>query len=169
MDKLYKYWLYYINDELYAYTDRKEYAKSFESFRNMKKFHRIKKEINKDTVNMLAKEYQTQYLQKHTLKTYKDKKWIDIEIILTESEHLTITSIGMVESYEGISSFCFVNPFIFNDEILNALTILNYVSIYQSLSNDLPKGIKSKNPIECMEDMKIDELGIFIETYGYTI
>ena len=50
-----KYWLYYLKDEedtrLYAYTDNKEFAKSFEQERDMKLFTRVKKKISKEEVN----------------------------------------------------------------------------------------------------------------------
>ena len=56
MNRLYKYWIYYIkndNDtppELYAYTDDKSLAKEFEISRDMNRFIKVKKELSKEEV-----------------------------------------------------------------------------------------------------------------------
>ena len=45
IDKLYKYWIFYKDNEIYAYTDSKEYAKRFMEERNMKLFQKKKVKI----------------------------------------------------------------------------------------------------------------------------
>ena len=55
MTKTYKYWFYYLDGELYAYTDKKEYAKIFEEERDMTKFTKRKEEITREELNFLAK------------------------------------------------------------------------------------------------------------------
>lgn len=163
-EKLYKYWLYYKDNELYAYTDNKEYAEKFEEFRNMDLFTRVKKRITKDDVNYLAMEFQGSYLMSNTYKGYntKNKKYYNIEIITTEIESLNVGNKKVYMENAGLYHNCVIDPYYFNNKLMVALKNIGYFSVYA-----VYKGI-DEYPFE-LNIPKIDEISLFVYFYGNTI
>ena len=132
MNKMYKYYLYYFNDELYAYTDNKEYAKEFEKIRDMKKFIRIKREITREDVNILAGEEQGKYLVSQTFTIYDEERmsWFESEFIITQLERTGINNIAVQVMNEDLYKYCWDSPpSIVNDKIINALKKYSQISI----------------------------------------
>lgn len=164
-----KYWIYYLRDgtdnEIYAYTDNKEYAELFELDRNMSMFTCIKKKIGIDEINFLAREYQNCYLKEMKMRIFdKSKsKWINAVYITTVSEYLTVTtaSISLIES--DIYEHCWYNPGIFKKNIFKALEVIEYNNVYRQITSN----VYDDNETEI--NIKPDMLGIFLYYYGKTM
>lgn len=156
-----KYWLYYLkeNNEIYAYTDNKEYAKLFENDRDMTLFNKIKKEISKNEINYLAREYQNCYLKDVSLKIFdkSKQKWFDGNIIMTGEEYLSVTSAEIQLMEVELYQHCWDNPIKFKDKIIKALEILEYNNVYRSI-------VSTDENIKI--NIKVDPLGIFLHYYG---
>ena len=143
-DISYKYWFFYIKPEylhlvcteesdslLYAYTNNKEYAKIFQTQRNMNKFFMLKREIKKDEVNYLAKNFTREFLVKKEVKTKSNgigSKVITCDLIITETEYNIIYTscyrVLMVDMWKS----AWTNPYIFKNkyvELLNKIGIVN--------------------------------------------
>lgn len=162
--KKYKYWIYYLksSNEIYAYTDNKVYAKSFENVRDMKMFNKVKKNLTKEEVNYLAREYQSNILKIFEYKTSnKNNSIISVTMVSTMIEHLTVTSQATRLICCDIYQYCILEPEMFNDKIYNALNILNYNKLYEHITN--PKASLNNISIE------VDELAIFINNFGKSI
>ena len=162
-----KYWLYYLIDdetqELYAYTDIREYHKIFELDRNMKVFKKVKKILNREEINFLAKRYKGKYLTKTDLDVYDKKRleWITIPFVLTEIEMLNVGNLAIsLDNMHGIIDKVTIDPRIFKKEILRALDILCYVNLYNEYVND----IGMYNKMNCK--ISADVFGVFIRLYG---
>lgn len=166
--KKYKYWIYYHkkSNSLYAYTDNKKYAKEFEKMRDMEKFDIVSEEIDQNTLNYLAKNYQGKYLKKIPIKIYdmKNKLWFDSDIIVTIDESLGIQNASTHLMYETLYKYCWDNPYIFKDKIIKALDILEYTKVYNHILNGSFYPEEDNNI-----KIKPDELGIFIHYYGKTL
>ena len=170
MVKMYKYWIYYLNEEIYAYTDNKEYAKIFESNRNMKLFKKVKMEISKEGVNYLAKEFQEAVLVNMPIDIY-DKEthtWIKSNIIVTNMEKITILNVSIQIMNEDLYKFCWFSPYPFNNKIIKALHILEYDKINSILTNSKLDQF-SDDYYDDEINIKADMLGIFIHYYGRTL
>lgn len=166
--KEYKYWIYYFKDtnEIYAYTDNKKYAKEFELDRNMDKFIKIRKDILPEEVNYLARHYQGKYLTKAKIKIYDKKtmKWFDSFLIMTLEEEITVQNKSVQLLYDSIYTYCWQDPYVFNEKIYKALDKLEYVNIYNQISS-----AQSNCYIENEIKLKPDELGIFVHYYAHTL
>ena len=163
-----KYWLYYLkldneDTELYAYTDNKEFAKSFERERDMSLFNKVKKKLSKGELNYLAREYQNCYLKKVEMKMYDKKNhiWLYGDFVMSTTEHLTVTSSAIKLSECDIYRYCWFNPYIFKDNIIKSLEILEYANIYRHNESNDYKSHKI--------NLKPDELGIFLHYFGKTM
>lgn len=162
----YTYWIYYHDNEIYAYTDNKSYAEQFEDFRDMKKFKRVKKELSKEEVNYLAKEYQCLYLKEYSFDVY-DKENEDnypFEIVITSMEEINVNN-NTMQVRVNLSTDTFdLNPKYFNKDIQKALYIIGYLTIYEE--NQLPfQNDSLENRIVPVPD----QLSIFISLYGWSI
>ena len=171
MCKTYKYWLYYYDDELYAYTDNKSYAKSFERDRDMNKFIKRKKEITREDVNMLAREEQDKYLLSNKIDIYNKEKmtWFEAEFVMTQMERTTINNIAVQVMNEDLYKYCWNTPFIFNNKIIKALELLQYNTLHRQLTYSTRSG---EYPAEFCDEIihiKPDMLGIFLHYFGKTM
>lgn len=166
--KTYKYWFYYLKktNELYAYTDNKNYAKEFENMRNMKKFKRVVDDISTDELRQLVEEYKNKYLIKTKMDVYdkNSKEWFKQDIILTSVESITIQNTEAHLLYKNIYSNCWDDPYIFKSKVHKALETLEYVNVYQNYIM-AHSGLYQEDEL----NIKIDKLGIFIRCYGKTL
>lgn len=164
MNKI-KYWIYYIKDKdvPYAYTDNKDYAKAFEQNRDMDMFKRIKKDISKQEINRLAREYQNGLLTKVDLDVYDkaNESWFTWTFIMTADEYfsLTLAEVQLMESF--LYKHCWEHPGKFKNKIIKALEVLEYNNVNRYLS------LKSDTNVEIR--VKPDLLGIFLHYYGKTM
>lgn len=168
-DKLYKYWFFYSKDtnEIYAYTDNKNLADGFEKQRDMNKFIKIKKKISRSLVNDLAKDYNGEYLLDKYLRSYDhDTKEVnDCNIIMTNIEWITVSSIGFSFVNEDIYKYCWLSPYVFNDDVFNALKYIGY----NDLHNVLVRTVEDDNTNDPYDYIMADDLGIFLKYYGKTM
>jgi hypothetical protein len=162
--KKYKYWIYYLKstNEIYAYTDNKDYAKSFENMRDMKMFIKVKKNLTKEEVNYLAREFQSNILKMYEYKTVnKNQTIVMVSIVSTMIENITVNSQSTRLICCDLYTYCEINPEFFNSKIKKALTVLGYCNLYEYVSetdSDLTK-----------INIEVDELAIFIHNYGKSI
>ena len=165
MNMNFEYWIYIYKKEniIYAYTDNKKYSKLFEENRNMDSFKRIHRYITQEDVNYLARNSQGCYLKKSVLKGYnKDiNKWEEYDLVMTESECITIQNAGVKLMYDTIYNHCWINPMIFNKKIRKALKVLGYESVYNFISTDSKR--------LCHDILTVDEISVFKNYYGKTL
>lgn len=119
--KIYKYWIYYIKDEyvddvpmniptyyggddhsnIYAYTDEKDLAKSFEEMHDMSKFIKKKASMDVRDIRVLTKVYRNGRMKRLDLTTrgLNDEK-IEIPTVVTmDEEHMIdMKSISIIEN-----------------------------------------------------------------------
>lgn len=164
----YKYWFYYINDNdnyysLYAYTDNKDLVESFEMFRDMNKFKIKKSKISKEEVNYLAREEMGKYLKFSTLEVYdkETKCFGSMQTALTMNEETTIHNLINNINCGMLCRYCWIDPLIFNDDLLYNLYILRYT--------DYNEYISSKKDNKNLPSIRADELSIFIRYFGKTL
>lgn len=179
----YKYWFFYIKPEylhlvcteadnslLYAYTDNKEYFEIFKSQRDMNKFFMMKKDINREEVNHLAKNFSREYLLKKEIKT--KLKGIGSEIIyynliMTKTEENMIQSISSKALLIDIWKCAQVNPYIFEDNYMEMLDVIGFKQKFDLMNNyDTKKNKDTDNlSIDCYPDL----LSTFIREYGFLL
>ena len=165
----YKYWLYYLDDDLYAYTDDKDIKKSFESMRNIAAFKSQKRNLSKKEVNFLAHNYPERKLSYHFLYGYGNGERIELKVALTEIEKITTNNQSATLLYYDIFSLAEIPPYVFNDDILNALGVLKYFKLYSAFEDcrhrdDIP--IDNFDMIE--DEFQVNTLNIFLNNYGDT-
>lgn len=170
MDKI-KYWFYYFDNKLYAYTDNKERAIEFEQERDMTQFKRKKKNITKKLVNSLARDDELRYLYliKMNLNIYnKDTlRWMDGSLITTMMEKITVENVSaqlMSDTLFNLVDWN-VNPSIFKHKIYKALDDIGYVHLYNQMTVITDTGEYEDGQIK----IEPDELGIFLHYFGKTM
>lgn len=185
--KIYKYFLQrkhvpkLINDlrgdeeawVLYAFTNKKEYAKKWEATRNMKRFRKITNSIDKD--EYLA--YRSKYLMNELteincvyFKSLNDKDYSTIDMVLTNAEDQVFQSV--IDDDQLIGEPCTICPAIFADKYYKALKILGYVQWYKRwlAYNDskylavMSELIREKDPDDDygVDEFAIDEVGLIL-------
>lgn len=178
----YKYWFFYIKPEylhlvcteekdslLYAYTDNKEYAKIFKEQRDMTKFFTMKKEIDKDEVNYLAKYFMREYLIKKDVKTKSNgigSKVIDYELILTKTEENIVQCTSSKVLMVDLWSYAWLNPYIFDKEYVKALTNIGFTERFNILGT-----WKSSNQTinKLGNNIQPDLLSTFIREFNFLL
>ena len=177
MNNIFKYWFFYIKPEfkdlvyteedssLYGYTDNKEYSKLFKEQRDMNKFIVIKKEISKEEVNFLAREYPKEYLIKKTLKTKSSgmgSKIVDYDLVMTRYEELMIQTISYKVTTVDIFVSTWMDPKIFDDKYYSALKTIGY-NYHFNILNNCDKEERKNNKFQP------DLLSTFIRHYGFLL
>ena len=170
IEKLYKYWIFYKDNEIYAYTDSKEYAKRFMEERNMKLFQKKKVKISSYEVNQLAEFYQTAWLKESELPVYDNVNlsWSDETFVITEMEEITITNVSAQLMNADIFRWCWFNPYPFNDKLIAALKTLHYDRINRVVTSATASGTLDADYGDNFQ-IEPDMLGIFIHYYGKTL
>lgn len=160
----YTYWLYYYNNEIYAYTDNKKYAKKFEEIRDMNKLKKVKKKISKEELNYLADAYQDRFLKTEIFKVYDkyNMKYYDMEIILSTVESITVSNYKVRLSTIDLFNNCAISPKYFGEDIVKALKCLGYQDLHLMYEGHDELANQSTIP-------KPDSLGIFLYYYGWSI
>lgn len=160
----YTYWLYYYNNDIYAYTDNKKYAKKFEEIRDLNKLKKVKKRLTREEVNYLADAYQDRYLKTENFKVYDkyNMQYYEMEIILSTVESITVSNNKVRLSTVDLYNECTVSPRYFTDDIVKALKCIGYQDLYLMYQGFDNLANKSAIP-------KPDSLGIFLQYYGWSI
>ena len=172
-EKLYQYWFFLwrgdINPDsqtksfLYAYTDRKDYAKRFKEFRTAKNMICYKKKLTKEELNELADISPNLILKEIKLRTIKGNKTIEIPLVMTVAENNTIINLSTKLVCSDIYTACWDSPYIFKKEIIKALKTLGYLKFHSVISSS------GEFIDDGDEDYDVDELSIFIKNFGFTI
>lgn len=174
--KRYHYWCFYYHDaasqddiwELYAYTDKKEYAKQFEATRNMKKFRKKSLKLTRKEVNYLADNYQGEYLRESLYLTkLPSKHKYDItyvKFITTEMEDITARSWMSTFLTIKLWDNCWFDYHIFNDDLIEVLRKLHYTDGY-----DMIMGYENEDEIDNEDTLIPDEFAMFLHLYKHTI
>lgn len=177
----YKYWFFFIKPEyldlvytekdslLYAYTDNKEYSKLFRSQRDMNKFVMIKRNIDRDEVNHLAKNFTREYIIKKEIKT-KSKgigsKIINYDLIITKTEENIIQNNAYKALTVDMWTSAWTSPYIFKDKYVKALDIIGLVDRYNIINSwkSLDKKVDKVG-----ENIQPDYLSTFIRQFGFLL
>ena len=169
-DKKRKCWLFYlITDDdygidkydIYAYTDKKEYAESFIKTRNMDNFLLKERKLDRKDFNKLHKKYTSRYLVVITGKTRgrNSFKIKDFEIVLTEKEKALCDGASNTFLYYNIYKYTWISNEVFKKKYRNALDILLYGPINKTLcsyENDID---------DIMKRIHIDYFRVIMMTY----
>lgn len=179
MEKTYQYWFFYIKPEfkdfvctesddslLYAYTDKKEYAKIFESMRDMEKFFKKKRKISRDEVGYLADTYNKEFLIYKSFETKKENGGIqNCNLLLTKMEYFIIDRDYTEVCMNRLWLYTWINPKIFKDEYKKALEEIGYTFGYDMISNTK----REKSAYQAMELYKPDYISAFIHHFGFLL
>lgn len=166
--KLYKYYFYYFDNELYAYTDNKTFSKQFELYRDMKKFVKVIKKINKEEVNILAKENKDKYISSYKFFIFNRKNGSGFEILipLTFVEKISLTNTAIQLKEIDIYKYCWIPSYIFNSKIRKALSVLYYDNLNKHISSD---GTEILYLPKYFSGLEIDYFSLFVRLFGFTL
>ena len=163
---------------LYAFTNKKKFAKKFREMRRMKKFIELCTDIEKEDFIELCNKRNRQMLKMYKYSYFpKDKygKVEDVKILSTGDEKDTTSAalddVFDADSGQGIMRYNF-NPFILKMEYINALNVLELISLWkiytttpvdERIANELGFDLDYSYP-----QLIYDELVGFISIYGDT-
>lgn len=168
------YYIYYLKEDeeetykIYAYTDEKNVMKEFDFTRDIENiFIKKKKKLNRNEVNILARDYQTNIIHLYEVKAYNyNKKEFETLILpMTHIENITLENMKSNLMLTQIYQSCWLNPNVFKKDIQRVLKILRYKSLYNSIT----RGLEDCNENDENTNIKPDELGIFLHYFGYTM
>lgn len=158
----YKYFIYYLDNDIYAYTDNKKISKEFDKYRNMKKIKKVIKKISKEDVNELAIDYKLQRLTNYEFIDTASKS--NLIIPVTELEKITIINQSVNIRENEIYSYCWFPHSVFKSDIRESLISLKYHIFHDDISKC---GLKMSDMFPNIEKQAvIDELSLFIRLYG---
>ena len=167
-------WIIYKYDEiygyeLYAYSTEKKLVKKFIEERNMKLFKIKKEKLTHEEIQDLDKETNSSYL---TILIGKTKlgshgsEVIDFELVVTKEEKVCTDNVSYNNLCSELWKHTWINPLIFNDKLIKALCINNYVNGYRMINGiHLP----NSNKTYYYNDLQPDTLSCFISLYGDTL
>lgn len=179
-----KIWRFYLKPDkdnknkhydLYAITNKKEYAKHFMKTRDMKRFIVKCSKDDKETYRDFANENRAQVLDEHELVTKTVNKnglygSTKVDFIMTEAEYQTCNGDEFMDVNIDTESFweereC-LPPKVFKDKIKDALIYLEYGSHYSIFNANKLDDIDMDEIYA--PDRWVDEVGAFINSYFYT-
>jgi hypothetical protein len=168
--KEYKYWLYYdSNGELYAYTDDKKIKKDFEYDRDMRMFKSKKKNLTREEVNILAKNNSERKLVLEDLRGYSNGEIFTTKMAITGLEKLTIHNESASLLYYDIFPLAEVSPYIFKEDIVEALYILKYLHVHEAYEDCRHTESIPDSILTIEDEFKINTLNMFLNHYGKTM
>lgn len=176
------YWMFYMDDvklrekylldvnneieqRLYAYTDKKKYARQFMEERNMDMFRVVKKKIDKERINFLASEYGRNYLVVLEGLTHSadGKSYQSYSLIVTEYEHNMVMVRANFLFYNRLKSFVDLG-------LLQVLKpkyaiLLGSVGYWQLVDPDL--NVYDSDGVNItFENFQYDLLYVFLDLFG---
>ena len=149
-----------LNKNLYAYTDKKEYAKEFRMTHSKDAIIMKKMKLDRDGVRLLAKEFQNNIIRKETLTT-KDENFnpITIKMCMTEKEYM-VSENGCYSHVEDLWKYVWDPILSLNDKYIKSLNCLGY----SFLSKRLEDGNCTYVP-----NIEADILGSFIYYFKHIL
>lgn len=160
-----KYWFYFYDNMLYAYTDQADYRKMFEQYRDMSKFKVVRREVDNNELKELHLNYNQNILVSYHFKVNKNTY---SKLIITKEEQLYTINTSTRLSTVGIFDHCWTNPNIFNKEIREALDSLKYSQCHSVISSRNSKYFIDDDIGVDDCDIDVDEFAIFMNMYGDT-
>ena len=162
-NKKYKYFIYYLEKDIYAYTDEKSKADNFEKFRDLHLFKKERREISKEEVNILAKNYKLQRLTDYDFLDKDGKN--NIVLSITEMEKIEVINHSVNIREKTIYSYCWSPHTIFKKDIKKALVNLKYHIFHDTISASSPLKLIDMFP-NIEKEATIDELNVFVKLFG---
>lgn len=159
-------WIFYLKNvdeekkDIYAYTTEESIATAFAKQRNMQMFKCKRAKFDKKELNQFY-QFATKrgsLLSEICLPTLTEKGVCDIKLMLTQLERMTIDRVSSSLQLYYFFTSTWATPLLFNKKMYKALETLGYVGGYRFLKT----GVKE-------DEFFIDELGIFIKHFGYTM
>lgn len=163
---------------LYAFTNNKSLAKRFEKERKKNLFIKVINNMSREeyanfAMNNRGNDLKIQRLLSVTDKDTKKQKIIQIEVLLTQNEYVNCNEPFSPVYDEGwwgyILSTFYTDPYVFNEDLRQALRILDYTITYKlhrdSSSFDF---IEEEDDDYEAPDWLNDELQYFVEMYQDT-
>lgn len=148
---------------LYAVTSDKELAKRFEKSRKKDYFIKKVSKVDKDDGIAYLNSHMKSKLDWFTLRTVMFSEKIDhvaMDLLMTEFEY------DMIQAYHDnlspVLDHKYVNPYIFNSQIVTALTNIEYLSAF--LISDINAAFDGdfEDIANYLEGIDLDEVSIFI-------
>ena len=123
--------------DLFAFTDKKKYAKKFEKQRNMNLFRKKKAYLSSGQIEFLLGNYPECDLVNLNIDIFneKDDSSFKEEFIITKSENMEFTNKSVMADI-NIYTHCWIPPMIFKKDIREALYTLGYCDLYRKISNN---------------------------------
>lgn len=168
-----KVYIYYDANlkSIYAFTDNKNLAKTFERERNMKVFVKKVVEMTRDEFLQFELTRGRYCLAERFYQTRDTSTGIQkirhVAIVGPEHEENTVFSKSMSVCDEAAK---FYNPLIatLNDEYLKALAVLQYWDIMRMSNVISPYKPEEDILCEAPSDMEVDSFELFLLLYGHT-
>jgi hypothetical protein len=165
---------------LYAFTNDKNLAKKFEKERRKDLFIKIvdkglsREEYAQFAINNRGSDLKIQKLVTSSNKNTNKQVIKKIPILLTQNEYVSCNEpmlLIMDESWWiDVTECVLANPYVFNNEIREALRILQYNVSFKVNNQDirLMDIIDEEDDDYSAPEIEIDEVEIFIKLYGDT-
>lgn len=177
-----KVYFIYKNDKinspsLYAITDKKDLKNSFMKERKKSLFVVKERELNKDEYNEIMKSSRSYLLGRRGFVTKPSsgystlKERCEVYLTATSKEEMDVfikTDAVMLE----VSKYTDEVSEVFNTKLMKALNTLKYYDLLAYRNNVYNTYSYFTQPLESTissSDFKIDELGVFLYFYGYTL
>lgn len=160
LNERYKYFLFYLRDsgELYAYTDKKYYAKMFRTMRNMEIFLERKIDFSKEDLHEL---YECEPSNRLILFDFHTEQGGVVTFPITVTERTTVMHVSIQSCTVDLCSIASTIPYIiFSRKIQKYLHIVGYVNNYERFS---------KGTEEYPNLLQPDYLSTFLHFYKDTL
>jgi hypothetical protein len=157
---------------LYAVTTNNRFAKEFISRRDMSKFIHLKSRVNKEEGLYYINNHISCNLSRcefvhYPNKSKNDRYRVDVQILCTNTEIesvRTISDMYLLSFNNNLSGF--VNPYIFKEDYLHNLIMLDYLTLMNiSDINNIHNSYDGNSEIPDLPSILLDEFMIFIDLY----
>ena len=137
-----KFWIFYLVYDkaiwdvepygIYAYTNKKEYAKKFENTRNMNRFCMKELKLDREEINALYKNFTNNQLEimKGKTKLNDTKEIREFETVVTMREQIACKHHATLYINEYACRYAWDTPYIFKSKYIRALNTIGYSYYY---------------------------------------
>lgn len=129
-------YIYIENDDmcfvLYAWTDKKEYAKDFLRVRSNSFIMKEQKIDDQDEFHRFKIRYKEERLDLYKLQTYnnREEKYEEIKVLMTFDEHILFTEYIEERLSDILAPNCETEYMYFQDEYIDALDLILYTTYH---------------------------------------
>ena len=173
-------WFFYRHDlgtpYLYAYTEKRKLAESFENERNKKIFIKKEKELSKEQWNLFQSHHGSYRLERRGFETGSDlfgKQYV--YLVATAMEELSVITKADTVFYEIAKYTMDMEVRCFRKELLRALADLYFFELnkfrgnVQYISSPDSEGFLAGVEAFNTELHRVDQFGLFMYLYGSTL